>query len=428
MKTSAIRHPEGNYLIIRRDWQLRALEIEQKGPKRGNSVECAAEIMSVLEFHYNNRHANRKLREFVERAIASADKKLPPLGDWMPYSYNYLEELLLRGRSQNVVIQALAILVSKGFISQDVPGDIREAYGASITWIRLEVDAINAWIEGNMPKSWVEVAKADRSTPGKAPKMSKAEQVSKSVEILGNFYRHIHGKNASFVLDDSRKKKMRLRLGEGRTLGQCAQAIIGNTLSDFHQARHKENFKEDGGKVYDDIGDHIFGSAKKFEAHVGYAEDRGVTEEKAYEALQAFLTGEPSRYAKKGVKPAQSEQKQQEQTPVGEPENAKRYREFAFQIAAFFTTDVPAPEILEMCQTQSGLVSAGKGLTDVRYLRACIQGATRTFRPEGLSEQMADALDQFAVSFCTLQSVNSKQAPVEGREVWTDIGDKGKGY
>ena len=98
MKTSCIRHPENNYFIIRRDWQLKALEIEKKGPKRGNSVECAAEILSVLEFHFNNRHANKKLREFVERAIASADKKLPPLSDWMPYSYSYLGDLLLGGR------------------------------------------------------------------------------------------------------------------------------------------------------------------------------------------------------------------------------------------------------------------------------------------------------------------------------------------
>jgi len=409
MRTTAIRHPENHYFIIRRDWQLRALEIEVTGPKRGNSVECAAELMSVLEFHYNNRHANRRLKEFVEKAIASKGKGLPPLGDWMPYSYRYIEELLLNGRSQNVVIQAIDLLVLKGFVSANPPEDIVAAYGGGTTWLKLNVDEINAWIEANLPKSWLEIASPERLGKGpRAEKERKGDAIAKNMQILGDFYRHIHGKNASFALDDARKKKITLRLKEGRTLGQGAQAIIGNLMSDFHQARHKENLKEDGGKVYDDIGDHIFGSAKKFEAHIGYAEDHGITEENALTELQGVLSGQPSRYAKKGLKPRVIKQNEQER-PSGEPiKHEKRYREFAFQIAAFFTTNVPARDILEICQTQNGLIETGKGLTLVGFLADSIRTATKTFRPEGLTDQMETELDEFAKAFCQLQSLNTE--------------------
>lgn len=426
MKTSAIRHPEGSYFIIRRDWTLKACEIEQKGPKRGNAVECAAEIMAVLEFHFNNRHANRIYKELVDKALAKRHNPLTELGDWLPYSNDYFRELLLRGRSQNVVIQALEILESKGFITTNVPEDILNHYSRNFTWYKLEVDKINEWIDNNVPKTWIDGWKKKRGKISRNPVELEArkaedaaepkETVTKTVNTIFEFYKHIHGKNSNFVFDQDRRNRITARIKEGRTIEQCAQAVIGNLFSDWHQARHPKNMLgvqgEQGiGKVYDDI-DHIFGDAKstkRFENHIGYAEDARVTEEIAFRELQAFLEGKPSRYAKQRVKTPQNGQDEPESASKPLPNNHKQYREFAIAVAPFFTTNVPAVEIVEYAQTQESMIRAGAGLVDAEYLTEAITKATRTFR-ESLTPEMEKELADFVKTFCQIQQLNSDES------------------
>jgi len=439
MKTSCIRHPENSRFVKRHDWQLQALgdPADSEVVRRSRDPEIAAEIMSIFEFHYNNRWANRMLREVMAKAPAA--NRQVDVGDWMPYSVPYISEMLISVVSAQSVVDALDLLMRKGFVSGDLPPDIRAAYPTRARWYRLEVDAINRWIEANCEKSWTTEWRRKRKSqlptgrpPGRpakpAPDIAAGggeqdppapahpatqqdptdnEAKYAAASTLFNYYKNVHGKNGAFVFDSQRRNKVTARINEHRSLASCAQAIVGNLMSDYHQGRHPDNDVRSGGKVYDDI-ELIFRHAKNFENHCRYAEERGVTEEIALEDLQAFVRGAPSRYAKAAPKTPPAATGGQAAMPQQEPPNAINYKTFARAVAAFFTSHLPVADIVEMAKTTENLRSISANLTDAEYLRSQIVEATKPFRPQGPSPEMVDDIWKFSSAFARLQQLSGE--------------------
>lgn len=409
MKTSVIRHPEKSYFIRRCDWQIKALETDKTGTvhmKRSNATETAAEILSIMEYHCNNKLANRILRNAISAAMGEQGRQLEEIGHWMPYSVAYLNELLMDGRSPGLIKNALDLLIDRAFIDPEVPADIPKNYGGNCSWYKLEVDYINQWIDENITKSWLEQKEEDRLVPveatGDTPKRGrgrpKKEGPAKIVNTIAEYYKHVHGKNASFVIDSKRRTAIEKRLSEKRSLDQCAQAIIGNLYSDWHQGRHPEN-----NKVFDDI-ELIFRNAKSFEAHLGYAEEAGITAEIALEDLQGTLEGKDSRYAKKGKKGRQNASNGHREVRI--PGNAGQYKEFSHAVAAFFATgDVETKMIMEFCETNNSLKTLANGLLDPNYLAEQLIEALKLFVDE-IEQSVRDQVKEFSGLLCKVQQIN----------------------
>jgi hypothetical protein len=434
MKNSCIRHPENSRFIKRHDWQIKAiLTAEGTKAKRTDCAFVGSEILSVMEFYHDNWLANRHMANLRGRYPQSVDI---PLDGWLPYSVSYLEELLLGSASPNSIRKTMDLLVSMGFVSKAVPKDITDAYPSNVMWFRLEVNTINKWIDDNWPKPWNPKAKRVTPVPRPIPDLdmpmsdpepepepeipevptAPAENpVSKAASVLFMYYKHVHAKNGNFVFDSSRKTKVTTRLKENRTLGQCAQAILGNRLSPFHQGHHVENDLSKGGKLFDDI-ELIFRNAKNFEQHMYYATKENVTEDMALADLRRFLAGNPSQYAK-----ALPETPQNGSTGKPEAPQDRRplqiYRNFARQIAAFFTSFTPVADILELCVTQKGLAEVGEGLTHADKLVEAICDAVLPFRPQGASEAMKLDIEKFAKAFCRTQEVNPEGEKFERPDV-----------
>lgn len=426
MRTSVIRHPENHALVIRREWAVDALTVIKEG-KKTDAGDAAAEILSLFEFHYNNRMANRILRDIIQRALAKQKGHAAHLGDWMPYSNAYLRECLLGGRGQNVIISALELLEQKGFIDSNVPNDIKEFYGKHISWYLLKIEEINKYIAATYPFSWQSSSSSENANGGGGGNGQNGNNIlqetpeqkqrirDKTIDTICLFHRHIHNKSTKYIYDKKRKGKVNERLNEGRSLAQCAQAIIGNVLSDYHQARHEKNKI----KIYDDI-ELIFSDAKRFEAHLGYAERKAVTDEIALRELEIFIQGGNSQFskfqptklitqnAKESASPAIKEAASQGAFDSVNPETVKRYRTFARTVAPFFISNLPNNDILETVKLDNDLSEKGKNLIDYAFLASAIIEAAKVFRPEGLSIQIEANIRSFAETFSKLQSLNMR--------------------
>lgn len=427
MRTSCIRHPEHGIFVRRYKWQIDALAESGIGNGRRTEIpHCAAELLSIFEYHYNNRTANRILRQLVEYANAKTQGPLRDIGDWMPYSMAYLEELLLGGRGTHVLTAAIEELVKIGFVSNNVPEDVTSFYSKNMKWYRLNVDFINTWIDENVEKSWKTSSddkpdaigifgrRPDDITPAKTgpkggAKQGKAETsapaaVPVEIKNLGEFYCHIHAKTKAFVFDANRSNKVKARMKEpGRTIGMGAQAIIGCRLSEYHQGQN------DNQEIYDDI-ELIFRNAKNFEAMILRAAKKGVTEEIALSHLTAFLDGQPSSYAKPGRKGAQTASKREEPTsdePAMTDSEARRYREFARSIASFFMSGVTNSNIMDLIREHAELSNAGKGLTHQATLINSLFDAAKTFAPNGIDADIQIQIRAFGTAFSKLQSIQA---------------------
>lgn len=424
MKTGCIRHPENAYLIIRREWQIRMLNEgrEKRGPKKDNYAECGAELMSVFEFHFNNRMANRMLRSQLEayrrRHPAKADH---PLGDWMPYSENYLRELLLGSRSGDVVDASLDLLESKGVISRKVPADIKQFYTGNCTWVRFLPAVVNAWIDANCVKTWDRhwnaQYKAEKEAERNAgiidiqakDKIKEIEDIKKQSDLTHSvcaFHQHIHAKTKATIYDQTRKGKvtkiieaMRKKgIEEQEVIGRCALAIIGNRVSEFHQGTDKNN---SSGKVYDDIK-LIFRDTEKFDNHIGYAEAKNITWKMAYNEFEGFLKDIPSRYAKKPKKVAgEASEREQKAIKALSPEVQRTYREFARSIGSFFGSNVENEVILDFCETNQSLAKF-KGLDNAPALVESLITAVKVFN-QNPPDEMIKRIEAFAETYCEKQ-------------------------
>lgn len=439
----------GSYFVKKSDWAIKATGVTVKGSdgiERFVPNEPAAELIAVFLFHYDNRTANRILVELIEKAIVKHKKYLRELGDWLPYSNAYMRELLLHTHGQNQIVRAIEVLAEIKFISIDVPKDIQEFYSRSHSWYKLEIETIRAWINDvwlpslekpqvyapqraeiqseiarvtNTPPPFAE--KAPEEKPAAKPENKTTETLTKQVNALCNFHRHIHGKNASYVYDAERKSRVRARIqamrsagiGEPATIAMCAQAIIGNVVSDFHQARHHKNMlgvaNESGvkGKIFDDIGEYIFKTSNKFELMIEHAENGGVSQEIALAEFQGFVSGKPSRYAKNAKKDALKPVDAPKQpTNDFDAETIKRYKNFARELAPFFFTRVPNKEISEMCETNNALEKFGKGLTNAEFLTEQFFEAGKVFGSGIVAQAIKDAMTEFAKTFCEMQELN----------------------
>ena len=109
MKSSCIRHPEREPLIILRAWQQEACE--------GN--DCAGFLLSYFEYWHNIKlEAVRKAREENELARAHGEPAFQneSLVQW--HTEEEIERGLLGHYSRKTIREALLILEDKGFLVQ----------------------------------------------------------------------------------------------------------------------------------------------------------------------------------------------------------------------------------------------------------------------------------------------------------------------
>jgi len=235
------------------------------------------------------------------------------------------------------------------------------------------------------------------------------------VAAICEFHRHIHGKTMRMLYDKIRMNAVYNRIWERRKMivdgervftdeaiiAQCALAIIGNVLSDYHQRTNGE------GKVYDEI-ELIFRDAKHFENHIGYAEEQKVTEAKAWSEYKAFRDGKPSKYAKVRVKPRERALIEHVEASQGlSGKELSAYREFARAIAPFFSTEVENKEIIEFIKTNESLGKFDRGLEDSEMLYEAITSAVKIFRPQGIPNHISQNMAGFVKVFCKLQAINA---------------------
>lgn len=432
MRTGSIRQPENQILVIRRQWQMEMLtEGVQKNRRKTDTCDCAAEMMSIFEYHHDNRWAHRILRVQIAKQLHHTSKKIHPTGDWLPYTREYLRELMLRSRNYTAIDHGLHHLVTRNVIDMNVPKDLLELYNNHRgVWVKLNIDLINRWIDEHCKKSWVAgwVEGAPmyvEPSPLEIENASEEKQIHAQAAMINSlcgFHKHIHGKSDAYLYDIKRKNVLWARILERRNVYEsgrgkirtftdddiiavCAQAIIGNTLSDYHQNRDPRNERD---KIYDNI-DLIFRDNSHMEAHMQYALAKNVTSIMAMREFQTFLQGGTSRYAKGVKKDASGASVGQTETFYDlKPELRQRYREFARGLASFFMTDTPVKEIIEFSRSNNSLSKVGEGLVDPDALATGLHLAIKVFTPTGATNEMLENIRKFSVSFCKLQKVNSK--------------------
>jgi hypothetical protein len=239
--------------------------------------------------------------------------------------------------------------------------------------------------------------------------IEKATIASKEIKTLCAFDRHIHGRSNRYIYDKKRVAMIRARRKEGKTMEECAQAIIGLRFSAWHQGTHPgnmvgiANYKGEIGRTYDDV-EYIFQDVRSFEGKIGHAKEALIYAVDAKHELEAFLIGKPSQYAKKIVKEAQRTLNEQRKVSDADVLIRNQYLSFASSIVQFFKTlDVPA--IKEMCQSNSSLRKAGKGITEDDYLFQSLIQVFQTFQ-SNVPKDVETKMKKFSGSFCEYQKLN----------------------
>ncbi len=423
MKSALIRHPENDPIMIRRGWQVQAINaLPELNGVRTYVPQVGAELLTIFEHFHTNRLDNRILRREFERMIRKRPNSVYPVGDWIPYTAPYLMELLLGGHARKLIAEAIQILERLGFISTQVPGDIPKLFSIPYTWIRLDVDAINIWIDAHVEKSWVydwippepewvDVQNPETGITVSEPEpfndtpVTKAQMRGMQVNSILKFHQHIMGKQDNYIYKGKRKSCVENRIKEGRTLGQCAQMIIGCRLSPWHNGTDPGNVKK---TVYDDPTV-IFRDVVKADMFIGHAEEGGVTEGKALIELETFLKGGTSRYAKRPPKPLPiASNGQMEYVPQLTEEERKRYRDFARAMGAFFVTNEPVSRLIEFTKTNASMQKFNKArITDLIALEKALIDAVKVFRPNGVSESIQQNIEKFAKVYVQIQQANS---------------------
>lgn len=423
--------PENSAMIVRYEWQVRALTREKTARRKDTYADCGAELLSMIQYHHDNRGASKILRTEMDKYRRKNPRKAHPLGDWIPYTVWYIRECLLGAWSRNTLVNAMVLLEEKGFISTKVPKDITTAFTESLTWIRFLPDAVNKWIDENCEKTWEKDWKETRSRISPAPidevvdemteeqitETADLQSINAMVNAICAFHRHIHNKNKNTVYDAKRKGKVAARIKERRELkdgkvrafddeqilGQCALVVIGNVVSPWHQGKDPEK----NTKVYDDI-ELMFRDAKKFEDHMSYADIKGITWQIALREFKGFLQGNPSKYAKTNKKSvAGASEAQRDPLEDVKPEQRTAYRTFARAIAPFFLTLTEIKQIIEFIKTNQKIADGAKCVTNEDALVATLITQLKVFRPNGLAPEVEPLVAAFSKAFCRMQRLNS---------------------
>lgn len=422
MQSTVIRHPENARYIIRYEWAMRMLDFGREiNPNRVDTLsECGAELLSVFEYHTHNKWANRLLVKTIDSGIQKKRQRyVHEVGHWLPYSYEYMRELLFYSHSQTTMTAVINLLTTRSVIETNVPEDIKSNFGHNGIWVLLRTDKINHWLDTHWPKSWIEghaekIQEQELSLSAAEPLVQK-EDNSEAVQLMRAifaFYKHIHGKTEQFLLDGPRRANVRnivkacirSKMTPELIMGYAAQVIIGYTFSKFHMGDN------DGKKLFDDI-ELFFRSVSHCDRGVGYAEAHNVTQDLAFRHLQAFLSDVPSSYAKRMRKPSQK-------TAIGSangagpnllasPDEQKRYREFGQAIGMFFGQGVRNSDIIQMIKENESLAAAAKGLIVESLMVEALFKSARLFHKQGIPGQIDQQIRTFAASFCKLQKIQS---------------------
>lgn len=391
IKESIIRPPVRAYFVRRYQWQIKAISAFEK---RMPVVNCAAEIVSVMTFHLDNRYAHESLNYWVTVAKENYDQPMINTGDWFPYSNTYFEKCLLKAYTRYQIDPAVKVLEKMNWISRDVPKDITSFYRTDKSkWLKLNYPVIQGWIEANYDS----VVDFDN--------MPKPEQIVKIpdpitpiVTSLCKFHSAVNSKTKSYVYDERRKKMVRARLSsDGRSELDCVKAILGNRHSDFYQGNHAQNNKLNGGRVMDSI-EFVMRNAKGFEACLNAAEEAKLSDaviKREYELFQK--TGE-CVFTKKAI-PTSVSINQSASAPLDARTGA--YINFAGTIFTFVKNkDFDEEVVIDQCRTNKDMKKMLKEITDADVLynslleRLKIYGSQTTAHKQKLARFCEELLEK----------------------------------
>jgi hypothetical protein len=349
---SILRPPSRAYFIKRYEWQLKSLREHDDRPL---VINCGAEILSVITFHYDNPSANDLLAMYIKKS-RKITEDIYDHGEWFPYSFSYLSKCLLQAYTRWSIEPALELLIKINFLSNDVPQDIVHFYGSNNTrWYKLNYNHIQKWIDKTYRTENTSIL-----TPIKK-RTPKPDKFTPIVNQICEFHRLVHKKTISYVYDAKRKAMVKRQLKDGRTVYDCAKAIIGNLYSEFHQGQHKDNDKNNGGKFYNGI-DYIFPDAKKFENHLGYAEKAGIKDSFVKEQFDKFSAGEKCAFTPKTPDAQRTEDKRAKA-------NTNSYVEFASSVFTFLSSATfDIDNVIELCRENDGLLKLLSDISDTAIL------------------------------------------------------------
>lgn len=431
LTTTPLRHPEDSPYVIIRQWQVDA--ILALYPEAGIPIATAASaLLCVFECHTSYPSANKFLGAEVEKFfVTSPVRRSVVFGKWLPYTSEYLKKCTLTRIKSNAIPEALTILESIGWITRQVPDDVRLSLKGVTTWIRLEANKINEHIDLHEKKSWTK-EKPEIVVPVVAPEpKDDSGGIGQLVEELCEFHRHMMGKTDKYIYTEERKRMVMARFrsqlkmkgtvkgkaSSGKmftrdeVIGRLSQAIIGCRISPWHNGTHPGNVE---GVVYDELK-HIFKADEKVELMIQKAEMYGpVFREEAYEQFMGFLIGNPSKYAKNSV--ATDHATGVEEFSALEVNTKNRYREFARSVASFFINNHSARDVMEFAQSNTGLKKYKSGLTDPMALIFAINLAAKTYNPDGLNPEQDKAMKKFVTNFCKMQQISFDKENNDGNE------------
>jgi hypothetical protein len=374
---SILRPPSRAYFVKRYEWQLKALREHEEN---ANVVNCGAEILSVITFHYDNPSANEKLTWYIKNARKTQDEFYDH-GEWMPYSVSYMELCLLSAYTKYQITPAFELLVRINFLDDKVPADIKDFYkSGKTTWYRLNYQVIQKWIDTN----YKTINKVMTSPVQELVK--KADKYTPIVNALCDWHRLVHKKQASYVYDSKRKAMIKKHLQKDkRTVYDCAKAIIGNLYSDFHQATHKDNDKNNGGTVYNCVK-YIFENAEKFEKHLKYAEKAGIKDDFVKREYDKFVETGTCAFASRTPNVVIDEKRAKT--------NTDGYVNFASSVFTYLgspTFDID--NVIELCSENTELKKLMSDISDTEILTEIVLDRMKIYG--GLTQNHKDRIAEF---------------------------------
>lgn len=142
MKTSCIEHPEKEYLVLIRAWQIEAC----------NKNHCAAALLSLFEYMHNIKLGGQleaQKRNHIARKFNVEPKEAEDL--WQNWNEDQLEEGLLHLYSRKTIRKGLEILIQKKFVVQGENPDKR-IKGDRTKFFLFQPQKVKLWLNRHRKK------------------------------------------------------------------------------------------------------------------------------------------------------------------------------------------------------------------------------------------------------------------------------------
>lgn len=239
MKTSCIRHPEDESLIILRLWQREACE--------GNN--CAGFLLSYFEYWHNVKlRQSHKARQANDVAEMHGDPRAQDEGLNQWHNEEELEEGLLWEYGRKTIREALVLLEGKGFIARIPNPNPKYRFDKTAHFV-FRPGAVNAWLALHRPT----LDEADFGRPGYDREPSKSDEVKlpqRRGKKSGTSGKNTSssGKNTSSYTENTSGDYIQSggeeRAGASSAPGDTALAVVVETVTDIELLERAEQLPE----------------------------------------------------------------------------------------------------------------------------------------------------------------------------------------